>query len=54
LSLKALSKKSASNDAPEEGDENVVQRKTGAFQKMLKKFLKKAKTEEVEEEDDEF
>jgi len=57
LSLKALTKKSDAKEGTEtvtaEDEENSVHRKTGAFQKMLKKFLKKSKTE-AEEDDDEF
>jgi small subunit ribosomal protein S1 len=51
LSIKALTKKSGSAEE-EVNEEHSVHRKTGAFQKMLKKFLKTAKTEDVD--DDEF
>jgi len=55
LSIKALTKKAEGKEAEStEDEENSVHRKTGAFQKMLKKFLKKSKTEEETEEDDEF
>ncbi|HUO57636.1 MAG TPA: S1 RNA-binding domain-containing protein [bacterium] len=53
LSIKALAAKSGESGPSEESDENVIHRKTNAFQKMLKKFLKKTKTED-EEGDDEF
>ncbi len=50
LSIKALSsKKSEEVEVDEEGH---VLRKTNAFQKMLKKFLKKSQTEQGEEEDE--
>ena len=51
LSIKALTQKPG-EEQQEENEENNVHRKTGAFQKMLKKFLKKVKTEGEEEEDD--
>lgn len=54
LSIKALrSKGSESSETEPIDEEGLVNRKTGAFQKMLKKFLKKAKeeNEELEEED---
>ncbi len=54
LSIKALKSKGGESSEPEMIDEEgMVNRKTGAFQKMLKKFLKKAKEEngELEEED---
>lgn len=55
LSIKALAKKTEGKETESaEDEENSVHRKTGAFQKMLKKFLKKSKTEETTEEDDEF
>jgi small subunit ribosomal protein S1 len=52
LSIKALTKKDGQEE--EAGEEHSVHRKTNAFQKMLKKFLKKTKTDEVEEEEDEL
>lgn len=54
LSIKALtSKKSKEADGGEEvPEEHSVHRKTGAFQKMLKKFMKKKKTEEDDDDDD--
>lgn len=51
LSIKALNAKKS--EEPEVDEEGHVLRKTNAFQKMLKKFLKKTQTEETEEEDDE-
>jgi len=51
LSIKALNAKKS--EEPEVDEEGHVLRKTNAFQKMLKKFLKKSQTEENEEEDDE-
>ncbi len=56
LSIKALndkkSEKSEKTDSVEEAsEEHSVHRKTSAFQKMLKKFIKKSKTEEEEDED---
>jgi small subunit ribosomal protein S1 len=51
LSIKALSKKTDGNNKEEEpSEENSVHRKTNAFQKMLKKFLKKSKTSDEEDE----
>jgi len=50
LSLKALLKPEAKK--PEGDDPEIVQRKTGAFQKMLKKFFKTAKAEAENEEED--
>lgn len=53
LSIKALVQ--GEEGGPEEvSDEHAVHRKTSAFQKMLKKFLKKAKAENGEEEEDEI
>jgi len=54
LSIKALSaKKSEGKEGAEEvSEEHSVHRKTGAFQKMLKKFMKKTKTEDDDEEED--
>ncbi len=54
LSIKALtSKKSKEAEGGEEvPEEHSVHRKTGAFQKMLKKFMKKKKTEEDDDDDD--
>jgi small subunit ribosomal protein S1 len=51
LSIKALTKKSDEPKAEGENEEHSIHRKTNAFQKMLKKFLKKAKTEEDDDED---
>jgi small subunit ribosomal protein S1 len=53
LSIKALTQKSGEKTV-EVDEEGLVIRKTGAFQKMLKKFLKKAKTEEAELEDEDY
>jgi small subunit ribosomal protein S1 len=50
LSVKALTGKSQA--AEELDDEQTVHRRTGAFQKMLKKFMKTAKTAEQEEDED--
>jgi len=56
LSIKALTGKASSDSKESEevmvDEEGMVIRKTGAFQKMLKKFLKKAKEEEGLEEDE--
>ncbi|HTC20089.1 MAG TPA: 30S ribosomal protein S1 [bacterium] len=52
LSIKALTKKSDGPQEEEVSEEDSVHRKTNAFQKMLKKFLKKSKTEEEEVESD--
>jgi 4-hydroxy-3-methylbut-2-enyl diphosphate reductase len=49
LSLKALLKPEAKK--PTGDDPEIVQRKTGAFQKMLKKFFKNAKAENEDDED---
>ena len=56
LSIKALAKKTETvKDETEVIDEeHLVHRKTSSFQKMLKKFLKKAKTEGEEDEEDEY
>ena len=51
LSIKALNKKSDDTKEEEIDEENHVHRKTNAFQKMLKKFLKKAKTPDEEDEE---
>ncbi|HJT24041.1 MAG TPA: S1 RNA-binding domain-containing protein, partial [bacterium] len=51
LSIKALAEKPGEEQG-EENEENSVHRKTGAFQKMLKKFLKKAKTEGEGDDED--
>ena len=53
LSLKAMTKGGGSEPA-EEGDDHMVQRRTGAFQKMLKKFLKKVKVEGEDGDDDDY
>jgi small subunit ribosomal protein S1 len=50
LSVKALTGKSQPSEAID--DEQTVHRRTGAFQKMLKKFMKTAKTAEQEEDED--
>jgi small subunit ribosomal protein S1 len=53
LSVKALTGKSAGSTTEEQlDDEQTVHRRTGAFQKMLKKFMKTAKTAEQEEDED--
>jgi small subunit ribosomal protein S1 len=53
LSIKALIVKAAKEEGVETVDEEgMVVRKTGAFQKMLKKFLKKAKEDENEDDED--
>ena len=52
LSVKALAKKGDTKEPEEANDEHAVHRKTGAFQKMLKKFLKKAKTEGDDEDEE--
>ncbi len=56
LSIKALASKKKEADggeaAPEENEEHSVHRKTSAFQKMLKKFLKKSKTDGEDEDED--
>jgi small subunit ribosomal protein S1 len=55
LSIKALTPKAGKDKGAETVDEEgLVIRKTGAFQKMLKKFLKKAKTEDEESDDDDY
>jgi small subunit ribosomal protein S1 len=51
LSIKALSAKGG-GEPKEEGEEQVVHRKTNAFQKMLRKFLKKAKADDEDDDDD--
>ncbi len=50
LSIKALAQKEEKRDQPEVSDDQMVDRRTNAFQKMLKKFMKKSKTNEDEEE----
>jgi small subunit ribosomal protein S1 len=52
LSIKAMSKKTEVKAGETVDEEHVIHRKTGAFQKMLKKFLKKAKVEGEEEEEE--
>ncbi len=52
LSVKALSKKTEDKEGDAENDEHAVHRKTGAFQKMLKKFLKKTKTDDDDNDAD--
>lgn len=52
LSIKALVQ-GEEGGQEEVSDEHAVHRKTSAFQKMLKKFLKKAKAESGEDEEDE-
>ena len=52
LSIKALNKKSDDKEGAE-NDEHTINRKTNTFQKMLKKFLKKAKTENEDDEEEE-
>jgi len=56
LSIKALKSKGDAEVSEIEtiDEEGMVVRKTGAFQKMLKKFLKKAKEENSELEEDEY
>ncbi len=54
LSIKALAKAAGQKDAKEgeaPSEEHVIHHKTNAFQKMLKKFLKKVKTEEDDDDD---
>jgi len=53
LSIKALAKKTDGSEPSGDNDEHTIHRKTGAFQKMLKKFLKKAKTEGDDDDNDE-
>ncbi|HVZ81409.1 MAG TPA: 30S ribosomal protein S1 [bacterium] len=50
LSIKALAQKEEKPAEPGVSEEQMVDRRTNAFQKMLKKFLKKTKTDEEEEE----
>ncbi len=50
LSVKALTGKPPATE--ELDDEQIVHRRTSAFQKMLKKFMKTAKTAEPEEDED--
>ncbi len=52
LSIKALTQKGGEAPEETENEEHTIHRKTSAFQKMLKKFLKKVKSEGEEEEDD--
>jgi small subunit ribosomal protein S1 len=53
LSIKALIVKAAKEEGAETVDEEgLVIRKTGAFQKMLKKFLKKAKEDDTQDDED--
>jgi len=53
LSIKALIVKAAKEEGVETVDEEgMVIRKTGAFQKMLKKFLKKAKEDDAQDDDE--
>jgi small subunit ribosomal protein S1 len=53
LSIKALIVKAGKDEGAETLDaEGMVIRKTGAFQKMLKKFLKKAKEDEDQDDED--
>jgi small subunit ribosomal protein S1 len=53
LSIKALIVKAAKEEGVEMVDEEgLVIRKTGAFQKMLKKFLKKAKEDDTPDDDE--
>lgn len=55
LSIKALTQKTGETQEEGENEEHAVHRKTGAFQKMLKKFLKKVKTEgEADTEEDDL
>jgi small subunit ribosomal protein S1 len=55
LSVKAMKAKTDKETETETIDEEgLVIRKTGAFQKMLKKFLKKAKEENEESDEDEY
>ncbi len=54
LSIKALNQKSKDPKEEEANEENHIHRKTNAFQKMLKKFLKKAKTPDEENEEEEM
>ncbi len=53
LSIKALIVKAAKEEGVETVDEEgMVIRKTGAFQKMLKKFMKKAKEDDAQDDDE--
>ncbi len=52
LSVKALTQKGGEDQEAPEDEEHTIHRKTSAFQKMLKKFLKKVKSEGEEEEDE--
>jgi small subunit ribosomal protein S1 len=54
LSIKALTAKPESDEPSGEelSEEHIIHRKTSAFQKMLKKFLKKTQTEESDEDED--
>src|SRR5665213_1521912 len=53
MSIKALIVKAGKDEEAEALDaEGMVIRKTGAFQKMLKKFLKKAKEDEDQDDED--
>lgn len=49
LSIKALTQKEDRGHGEEVSDDQLVDRRTNAFQKMLKKFLKKTKNDEEEE-----
>jgi small subunit ribosomal protein S1 len=51
LSIKALTQKEDKGRGEEVSDDQMVDRKTNAFQKMLKKFMKKSKTDGDEEEE---
>jgi predicted RNA-binding protein with RPS1 domain len=53
LSIKAMTLKPGETEEMLD-EEGMVVRKTNSFQKMLKKFLKKAKTEGEESEDEDY
>jgi len=53
LSIKALTAKPGEK-TEEVDEEHIINRKTNTFQKMLKKFLKKSKTENEEAEDEDY
>jgi len=52
LSVRAMTSKGPGREPEALDDEQIVHRKSSAFQKMLKKFLKTAKTEGDDEDDD--
>lgn len=52
LSIKAMTKSAGQKEGEGPSEEHVIHRKTSTFQKMLKKFLKKIKTEDDDDGDD--